>query len=157
MSQVRISRQHWDNLLGELDLARRQRHLLTYRALIERLQLPSPAMQTLTAALEYLAVLDARAEQPLRSSLVISQGASRLPRTGFLSALNGWADFPGRSTAWKQPHGMPPRWSGCSSTAIPKRPDSLPVPASSRVNPLLQGTAQGSRCVVSLWEPACRR
>ena len=38
MSQVRISRQHWQNLLDELDLARRQRHLLTYRALIERLQ-----------------------------------------------------------------------------------------------------------------------
>jgi len=83
MSQVRISRQQWQGLLSELDLARRQRHLLTYRALLERLQLPSPAMQTLTAALEYLAVLDARAEQPLRSSLVISQGASRLPRTGF--------------------------------------------------------------------------
>lgn len=80
---VRISRQHWDGLLNELDLARRQRHLLTYRALVERLQLPSPAMQTLTAALEHLAAMDARAEQPLRSSLVISQGASRLPRPGF--------------------------------------------------------------------------
>jgi hypothetical protein len=57
MSQVRISRQHWESLLTELDLARRQRHLLTYRALLERLQLPSPAMQTLTAALEYLALL----------------------------------------------------------------------------------------------------
>jgi hypothetical protein len=40
-------------------------------------------MQTLAAALEHLAALDAKAEQPLRSSLVISQGASRLPRTGF--------------------------------------------------------------------------
>ena len=63
--------------------ARRQRHVVTYRALIERLQLPAPAMQTLTAALEHLAVIDARAERPLRSTLVISQGASRLPRTGF--------------------------------------------------------------------------
>ena len=35
---VRISRQHWDGLLAELDQARRQRHLLTYRALLERLQ-----------------------------------------------------------------------------------------------------------------------
>ncbi len=34
-------------LLTELDDARRQRHLLTYRALIERLDLPTPAMQTL--------------------------------------------------------------------------------------------------------------
>ena len=54
---VRISRQHWDGLLGELDQARRQRHLLTYRALLERLQLPTPAMQTLTAALEHLAAV----------------------------------------------------------------------------------------------------
>ncbi|EPN69201.1 hypothetical protein A234_24922, partial [Pseudomonas syringae pv. actinidiae ICMP 19101] len=37
---VRISRQHWDGLLNELTQARRQRHLLTYRALLERLQLP---------------------------------------------------------------------------------------------------------------------
>ena len=80
---VRISRQHWQALLDELDDARRQRHLLTYRALVERLQLPTPAMQTLTAALEHLAAIDARAERPLRSTLVISQGASRLPRTGF--------------------------------------------------------------------------
>ena len=31
---VRISRQHWDGLLAELDKARQQRHLLTYRALL---------------------------------------------------------------------------------------------------------------------------
>ena len=80
---VSISRQHWQALLDELDDARQQRHLVTYRALVERLQLPTPAMQTLTAALEYLAALDARSERPLRSALVISQGASRLPRTGF--------------------------------------------------------------------------
>lgn len=94
---VRISRQHWDALLNELDLARRQRHLVTYRALLERLQLPTPAMQTLTAALEHLAALDARAEQPLRSSLVISQGASRLPRTGFFECAERLGRFTGPS------------------------------------------------------------
>ncbi|MBD1550449.1 hypothetical protein [Pseudomonas typographi] len=92
---VRISRQHWNNLLTELDVARRQRHLVTYRALLERLQLPSPAMQTLTAALEYLAALDVKAEQPLRSSLVISQGASRLPRTGFFECVERLGRFSG--------------------------------------------------------------
>lgn len=92
---VRISRQHWNHLLSELDVARRQRHLVTYRALLERLQLPSPAMQTLTAALEYLAALDAKAEQPLRSSLVISQGASRLPRTGFFECVERLGRFSG--------------------------------------------------------------
>ncbi|TDV60055.1 hypothetical protein [Pseudomonas sp. LP_7_YM] len=94
---VRISRVHWDALLNELELVRQQRHLVTYRALLERLQLPTPAMQTLTAALEHLAALDARAEQPLRSSLVISQGASRLPRTGFFECAERLNRFCGPS------------------------------------------------------------
>jgi hypothetical protein len=94
---VRISRQHWQALLGQLEEAQRQRHLLTYRALIERLELPSPAMQTLAAALEYLATLDARAERPLRSALVVSQGASRLPRTGFFDCVTRLGRFVGAS------------------------------------------------------------
>lgn len=94
---MRISRQHWQALVDELETARRQRHLLTYRALIERLALPTPAMQTLTAALEHLAILDARAERPLRSALVISQGASRLPRTGFFDCVTRLGRFSGAS------------------------------------------------------------
>ena len=94
---VKISRQHWQALLLELDDARRKRHLLTYRALVERLELPTPAMQTLTAALEYLAGLDARADRPLRSALVISQGASRLPRTGFFDCVGQLGRFSGPS------------------------------------------------------------
>ncbi len=92
---VRITRHQWQALLGELDQVRRQRHLVTYRALIERVQLPPPAMQVLTAALEHLAALDARAERPLRSALVISQGASRLPRTGFFECVVRLGRFPG--------------------------------------------------------------
>lgn len=92
---VQISRRHWQALLDELDEARRQRHLLTYRSLIERLQLPTPAMITLTAALEHLAMLDARAGQPLRSALVISQGASRLPRPGFFEHVGRLGRFQG--------------------------------------------------------------
>lgn len=94
---VSISRHHWQALLGELEDAQRKRHLLTYRALIERLALPSPAMQTLAAALEHLAGLDARAERPLRSALVISQGASRLPRTGFFECVSRLGRFSGPS------------------------------------------------------------
>ncbi|EWC41001.1 hypothetical protein B597_012510 [Stutzerimonas stutzeri KOS6] len=90
-----ISRQHWQALLDELGDARRQRHLVTYRALVERLQLPTPAMQTLTAALEHLAALDARSERPLRSALVISQGASRLPRIGFFECAARLGRFSG--------------------------------------------------------------
>jgi hypothetical protein len=92
---VRISRQHWRALLEELDGARRQRHLLTYRSLVERLQLPTPAMHTLTTALEHLAALDCRAERPLRSALVISQGASRLPRPGFFEHARHLGRFAG--------------------------------------------------------------
>lgn len=92
---IRISRPHWQALLDELTAARRQRHLVTYRSLVERLQLPTPAMQTLTAALEYLATLDARAGRPLRSALVISQGASRLPRTGFFECAARLGRFAG--------------------------------------------------------------
>ena len=92
---VRISRQHWQALIDELDDARRQRHLLTYRALVERLQRPTPAMQTLTAALEHLAALDARAQRPMRSALVISQGASRLPRPGFFECVVRLGRFQG--------------------------------------------------------------
>lgn len=94
-SSIRISRPHWEALLNELSEARRQRHLVTYRALVERLQLPVPAMQTLTAALEHLAALDARAGRPLRSALVISQGASRLPRTGFFECAARLGRFSG--------------------------------------------------------------
>ena len=94
-SSIRISRPHWQALLDELSDARRQRHLVTYRALGERVQLPPPAMQTLTAALEHLAALDARADRPLRSALVISQGASRLPRTGFFECAARLGRFSG--------------------------------------------------------------
>src|SRR5690606_13485253 len=79
---MRISRPHWQALLAELEGARRQRHLVTYRALLERLQLPAPAMQTLAAPLEHLGARVALAERPLRSALVMSQSARRVPRTG---------------------------------------------------------------------------
>lgn len=92
---LRIARHQWQALLDELEETRRQRHLVTYRALIERVQLPAPAMQTLTAALEHLAALDARAERPLRSALVISQGASRLPRIGFFEHVLRLGRFSG--------------------------------------------------------------
>jgi len=82
-------------LLAELEGARRQRHLVTYRALLERLDLPAPAMQTLAAALEHLAALDAQADRPLRSALVISQSASRLPRTGFFECAVRLGRFAG--------------------------------------------------------------
>lgn len=90
-----ISRKHWNRLLIEIEDARCQRHLLTYRSLIERLHLPSPAMATLTAALDHLAALDAEAGRPLRSSLVISQGISRLPKSNFFEYAQRLGRFSG--------------------------------------------------------------
>lgn len=92
---LQISRQHWQSLLLLLEENRRQRHLVTYRAVIEQLQLPAPAMATLTAALELLAARDARAGLPVRSALVISQGASRLPRPGFFECVAQLGRFAG--------------------------------------------------------------
>ena len=90
-----ISRQQWNALLEALDDVRRQRHMVTYRALLERIDLPAPAMRTLALALEHLAQLDAKAQRPLRSALVISQGASRLPRTGFFECAERLGCFSG--------------------------------------------------------------
>lgn len=92
---MRISCRQWQALLHELEHARQQRCLLTYRALIERLALATPAMRTLAAALEHLARLDAEAARPLRSALVVSQGASRLPAIGFYEALVRLGRFAG--------------------------------------------------------------
>lgn len=125
---MRISRQHWQGLLGELEAARQQRHLVTYRALIERLQLPTPAMQTLVAALEHLAALDARAEQPLRSALVISQGASRLPRPGFSNVPSAWVVSRGLRMVWRLRPGILLKWCAFSSTTT-RRPHELLVVA----------------------------
>ena len=85
---VRISRQHWDGLLGELDQARRQRHLLTYRALLERLQLPTPAMQTLTAALEHLAAVTSLA--PTIVSFIMPASLPIIP----VILASAWTDAP---------------------------------------------------------------
>lgn len=85
----------WQALLAALESARRQGSLLTYRTLIEQLQLPPPAMQRLAAALEQLAQQDAGAQRPLRSALVISQTGSRLPRPGFFLCAAGLGCFAG--------------------------------------------------------------
>ena len=92
---LRISQVHWQALLQALEDTRLQRHVVTYRSLIERLQLPVPAMQTLALALEYLALLDAKASRPLRSALVVSQGATRLPRPGFFECAKRLDCFKG--------------------------------------------------------------
>lgn len=74
-------------LLERLALAQQARELLTYRQLIDALQLATPSMRRLTHALESLAAWDAQQERPLRSVLVVSQRAPALPRQGFFEYL----------------------------------------------------------------------
>lgn len=74
-------------LLEQLEQARQRRELLTYRQLLEALPLPTPRMQSLARLLERLAEQDARQGRPLRSTLVVSQTDSNLPRAGFFQHL----------------------------------------------------------------------
>lgn len=76
-----------DALLAELEAARARHQTRTYRQMIDRLALPSPAMRTLTAALEALAQEDVEAGRPVRAALVVSQAGSGLPRPGFFECL----------------------------------------------------------------------
>lgn len=74
-------------LLGLLQQAQQQQRPVTYRQLIEQLDLPAPKIQSLAHLLEQLAVHDARQGWPMRSVLVISQTSLKLPRQGFFDFL----------------------------------------------------------------------
>ena len=74
-------------LLERLARAQHERALVTYRQLIDLLQLAPPSMRRLTQALESLAYWDAQQGQPLRSVLVVSQREPALPREGFFDFL----------------------------------------------------------------------
>lgn len=93
-------------LLEQLDVARQQRHTLTYRQLLDVLPLPAPGMQHLARLLEQLGEHDARQGWPLRSALVVSQAGSNLPRSGFFQHLAeaGIIGMPGDETAARHWH-----------------------------------------------------
>lgn len=74
-------------LLGLLQQAQQQQRPVTYRQLIEQLDLPAPKIQSLAHLLEQLAVHDARQGWPMRSVLAISQTSLKLPRQGFFDFL----------------------------------------------------------------------
>ncbi|CBL46006.1 Conserved hypothetical protein [gamma proteobacterium HdN1] len=105
LRRASLSDTHWRALQDALEEARAQRTPITYRHLAELLQLPPPAIQTLTGALETLATQDAAAGRPFRSALVISQAGSGLPRPGFfehLRSLGCYSGAPegGEAEAW---------------------------------------------------------
>ncbi|MFC3852678.1 hypothetical protein ACFOSD_07520 [Salinispirillum marinum] len=59
-----------------------QQTTLPYQAVIKALQLPTPAMRTLTQGLEILAWEDAVNQRPLVSAVVVQKGKP-YPRPGF--------------------------------------------------------------------------
>jgi hypothetical protein len=70
-----------------IDLAERQQ-CITYLQLIKRCDISPPrSMQTLTCALEVLALEDSKLNYPILSSIVIQKGNAAIPRDGFFMQL----------------------------------------------------------------------
>ncbi|MDY0249906.1 MAG: hypothetical protein RBR45_07610 [Pseudomonas sp.] len=79
-------------LLGETQC---QRRVITYRQVIERLQLPAPSVRRLASALEQLARADHAHGWPLRSALVVSQARPAHPQLGFIQCVEKLGRFQG--------------------------------------------------------------
>lgn len=74
-------------LLKLLAVTQRQRSVITYRQVIEQLQLPAPSVRRLAVALEKLADADHQQGWPLRSALVVSQARPAHPQLGFMQHM----------------------------------------------------------------------
>lgn len=73
-----------------------QRHaVITYRQVIEQLQLPAPSVRCLALALESLAETDHAHGWPLRSALVVSQACPAHPQMGFIQCVQQLGRFQG--------------------------------------------------------------
>src|SRR5690554_128188 len=75
--------------------AQQQRTVVTYRQVIEQLQLPAPSVRRLALALEKLAAADHAQGWPLRSVLVVSQAQPAHPQLGFLQCAQQLGRFQG--------------------------------------------------------------
>ncbi len=82
-------------LLTLLDETRQRRGVITYRQVIEQLQLPAPSVRRLTLALEQLASADHTRGWPLRSALVVSQARPAHPQLGFIQHVQQLGRFQG--------------------------------------------------------------
>lgn len=82
-------------LLQLLAATQQQRSLITYRQVIEQLQLPAPSVRRLAMALEQLACADHAQGFPLRSALVVSQTRPAHPQLGFIQCLQLLGCFQG--------------------------------------------------------------
>lgn len=82
-------------LLKLLDQTQQQRSVITYRQVIEQLQLPAPSVRRLALALEQLAQADHAQGWPLRSALVVSQARPAHPQLGFIQCVEQLGCFSG--------------------------------------------------------------
>lgn len=82
-------------LLKLLAVTQRQRSVITYRQVIEQLQLPAPSVRRLAVALEKLAAADHQRGWPLRSALVVSQADPAHPQLGFMQHLQSLGRYSG--------------------------------------------------------------
>ena len=73
--------------------AQQQHRVITYRQVIEQLQLPAPSVRRLALALEQLACADHAQGWPLRSALVVSQARPAHPQLGFIQCVQQLGRF----------------------------------------------------------------
>ncbi|MCK9533197.1 MAG: hypothetical protein M0Q98_00715 [Pseudomonas sp.] len=88
-----LSAEHSHALLKLLKATQHQRGVITYRQVIEQLQLPAPSVRRLAMALEQLAAADHAQGWPLRSALVVSQARPAHPQLGFIQCVQQLGRF----------------------------------------------------------------
>lgn len=90
-----LSAAQYAALLNILAHTQQQASVLTYRQVIEGLQLPAPSVRRLASALETLAETDHAQGWPLRSALVVSQARPAHPQLGFIQFIAQLGRFQG--------------------------------------------------------------
>ena len=90
-----LSSEQHAGLLQLLAITQQQRTVITYRQVIEHLQLPAPSVRRLAYALEQLAAADHAQGWPLRSALVVSHTNPAHPQLGFMQYVTQLGCFQG--------------------------------------------------------------
>ncbi len=90
-----LTAKQYNGLLQLLATTQQQRRVITYRQIIEELQLPAPSVRRLALALEQLARADHTQGWPLRSALVVSQARPAHPQLGFMQSVQKLGRFQG--------------------------------------------------------------
>lgn len=88
-----LTAEQLSGLLKLLNETRNRRGVITYRQVIEQLQLPAPSVRRLALALEQLARADHAQGWPLRSALVVSQARPAHPQLGFIQCVQQLGRF----------------------------------------------------------------